>query len=144
MLHMPSPSESLQSPENLQETPSRPNSALEDQEPPSSQSAAPGDIYNSTPLTRKKQKHSTVSAANSVLAMIGERIAASRKEDEFDIVGRNVASKLRKMTPNMQVIAEKLINDVLYEGQIGLLKPHTKITTTDIHDTRNHLEMPNC
>ena len=40
---------------------------------------------------------------------------SSRQEDEFDIVGKNVAAKLRRIT-DMQIVAEKLINETLYQG----------------------------
>lgn len=129
LLQQPSPSDSPQP----AETPSRPSSILGEEGPPSRQNAAPGERHNTTPSTKKRQRQSTPSSANSVLSMIGERISASREEDEFDSVGRTVAAKLRKMAPHMQIIAEKLIHEVLYEGQIGSLKPHAKITVAAVH-----------
>lgn len=69
-------------------------------------------------------RHTSVSAAESVLAVIGKRLAVKRREDEYDVVGKNVALKLRKMNPNMQIIAEYLINDILYKGLTETLQPH--------------------
>ena len=43
------------------------------------------------------------------------------KEDMFEITGKNVSSKLRILTMEQKIIAEKLINDVLYEAQLGSL-----------------------
>ena len=74
----------------------------------------------------KKLKPSTSSAEN-VLTLIGERITSSRPEDEFDIVGKNVATKLRKMTADMQLLAEKLITDVLFQGLSGKLTTNTEL-----------------
>ncbi|KAL7298704.1 hypothetical protein TKK_0008462 [Trichogramma kaykai] len=43
-------------------------------------------------------------------------------DDEFDAIGRNVAFKLRNMKSNQKIIAEKLINDVLFQAQLGTLQ----------------------
>ncbi|KAF7996482.1 hypothetical protein HCN44_002114 [Aphidius gifuensis] len=42
-------------------------------------------------------------------------------EDEFDAIGKNVAVKLRNMRIDQRIFAEKLLNDVLFEGQLGTL-----------------------
>ncbi|XP_011328891.1 uncharacterized protein LOC105274447 isoform X1 [Ooceraea biroi] len=42
-------------------------------------------------------------------------------EDEYDAIGRNVAAKLRSMTMEQRIIAEKLLNDILFEAQLGNL-----------------------
>ncbi|XP_043288534.1 uncharacterized protein [Venturia canescens] len=42
-------------------------------------------------------------------------------QDEFDAIGRNVAAKLRNMRLDQRIIAEKLLNDVLFEAQLGTL-----------------------
>ncbi|XP_015126295.1 uncharacterized protein LOC107047903 isoform X2 [Diachasma alloeum] len=42
-------------------------------------------------------------------------------EDEFDAIGRNVAAKLRNMRLDQRIVAEKLLNDVLFEAQLGTL-----------------------
>ncbi|XP_011298008.1 uncharacterized protein [Fopius arisanus] len=42
-------------------------------------------------------------------------------DDEFDAIGRNVAAKLRNMRLDQRIIAEKLLNDVLFEAQLGTL-----------------------
>lgn len=36
----------------------------------------------------------------------------------FDVVGKNFAYKLRSMKPQQRIIAEKLIGDVLFFGQL--------------------------
>lgn len=42
-------------------------------------------------------------------------------DDEYDMVGRNVAAKLKRMRVDQRIIAEKLLNDVLFEAQLGNL-----------------------
>ncbi|XP_013162564.1 PREDICTED: uncharacterized protein LOC106114035 [Papilio xuthus] len=52
-------------------------------------------------------------------------------EDEYDAIGINVAAKLRNLPPNMRILAEKLINDALYQAQMNGLNSSSVITTTD-------------
>lgn len=77
---------------------------------------------------KRSKRSASVSQSDVLLSLIGERIATSSSlEDEFDCIGKNVAAKLRKMTPGMEVIAEKLIHDVLYEGMTGTLRNTTRL-----------------
>ena len=78
-------------------------------------------------IRQEKKQRSSTSSAENVLTLIGERITSSRPEDEFDIVGKNVATKLRKMTADMQLLAEKLITDVLFQGLSGKLTTNTEL-----------------
>lgn len=48
-------------------------------------------------------------------------------EDEFDAIGRNVAAKLRNMRIDQRIIAEKLLNDILFEAQLGNLHRDSNI-----------------
>ncbi|XP_031784855.1 uncharacterized protein LOC100679061 isoform X3 [Nasonia vitripennis] len=48
-------------------------------------------------------------------------------EDEFDAIGRNVAAKLRHMRLDQRIIAEKLLNDILFEAQLGNLHRDSNI-----------------
>lgn len=48
-------------------------------------------------------------------------------EDEFDAIGRNVAAKLRNMKMDQRIIAEKLLNDILFEAQLGNLHRDSSI-----------------
>ncbi|CAK1584264.1 unnamed protein product [Parnassius mnemosyne] len=52
-------------------------------------------------------------------------------EDEYDAIGINVAAKLRSLPSNMRIVAEKLINDVLYQAQMNGLNSSSVIITTD-------------
>ncbi|CAH0724242.1 unnamed protein product, partial [Brenthis ino] len=55
----------------------------------------------------------------------------SEVDDEYDAIGINVAAKLRGLPPNMRILAEKLINDVLYQAQMNALNSSTVISTLD-------------
>lgn len=59
---------------------------------------------------------------------IHKKICADDVESEFDIIGKNVAKKLEKLPTQMQILAEKLINDVLFEAQMGTLSRTSVIT----------------
>ncbi|XP_034943344.1 uncharacterized protein [Chelonus insularis] len=48
-------------------------------------------------------------------------------EDEFDAIGRNVAAKLRNMRLDQRIVAEKLLNDVLFEAQLGTLHRNSSL-----------------
>lgn len=52
-------------------------------------------------------------------------------DDEYDAIGVNVAAKLRNLPGNMRILAEKLINDVLYQAQTNGLSNATVISTPD-------------
>lgn len=46
-------------------------------------------------------------------------------QDEFDAIGYNVASKLRGMDRNQRIIAERIIAETLFQGQMGILTVNT-------------------
>ncbi|XP_071054690.1 uncharacterized protein [Onthophagus taurus] len=110
--------------------------------PPTPSSATSISSKSSTnkPRRQKKSKVDT----DSILQVVGEKLQNSRAEDEFDIVGRNVAEKLRKLDPNMRIIAEKLINDTLFEGQLGTLNRYAHIIIPQVsqHSTKQHAHQP--
>lgn len=72
------------------------------------------------PAKRKLRKES-----EKLLRVVCERL---QNEDEDDIVGKCVANKLRKLDPTMKVYAEKLITDVLYHAQLGMLNHECFLT----------------
>lgn len=50
-------------------------------------------------------------------------------EDRCDVIGKNVAMKLRALDTKQIIIAEKLINDLLFEAEIDTSLPNTSILT---------------
>lgn len=54
-------------------------------------------------------------------------------EDRCDVIGKNVAMKLRALDTKQIIVAEKLINDLLFEAEIGHLTPeHAYINMRDV------------
>lgn len=52
---------------------------------------------------------------------------SNRIDDVFDAIGKNVAHKLRGMSEHQRIIAEKIISDVMYHGQMENLTPQTQL-----------------
>lgn len=50
-----------------------------------------------------------------------------KHDDEYDAIGINVASKLRSMNHHQRIVAEKLISDVLFSGQLDSLTVSSKL-----------------
>lgn len=54
-----------------------------------------------------------------------------RTEDLFDAIAKNVAHKMRSMTPEQRLWAEKIVNDVMYHGQMEMLTNVSRLTVND-------------
>jgi hypothetical protein len=77
-----------------------------------------------TPKTFSRKRK--ISPSYAVLSLVNDRLQKLRK-DMFEITGKNVASKLRILTKEQRIIAEKLINNVLYEAQLGTLARNSRL-----------------
>jgi len=64
----------------------------------------------------------------TVLSLVNDRLQDLGKENMFEITGKNVASKLRILTKEQRIIAEKLINDVLYEALVGSFTRNSRLS----------------
>ncbi|KAG8267286.1 hypothetical protein J6590_054683 [Homalodisca vitripennis] len=58
------------------------------------------------------------------------------KEDQFDVFGKHIAQKLRVLDNEQQIIAQKLINDALFEAELGSLYRNASINTGCSFDCR--------
>jgi hypothetical protein len=67
--------------------------------------------------------------SESLLALVNEKLSSTRGEDGFDIIGKNVAEKLRNLPPQMKLFAEKVINDCLFEAELGTLNRYSFVCT---------------
>ncbi|XP_057332247.1 uncharacterized protein LOC130672053 [Microplitis mediator] len=74
------------------------------------------DMWAESPVKKRKHEDSDTDI-NKYLQPSNSSII----EDEFDAIGKNVAAKLRGMRLDQRIVAEKLINDVLFEAQLGTL-----------------------
>ncbi|XP_071447077.1 uncharacterized protein [Hetaerina americana] len=61
------------------------------------------------------------SQEQNISPMYGDRIQTIKEEDEFDYVGKNVSAKLRSLPRDQRIFAEKLVNDILFEAELGNL-----------------------
>ncbi|XP_023724854.1 uncharacterized protein LOC111873969 [Cryptotermes secundus] len=62
-------------------------------------------------------------ASDQILVAVGDRLTHVKSEDRFDFFAKNVAAKLRALGNNEQrVYEEKLINDALFEAELGSLQ----------------------
>jgi hypothetical protein len=74
-----------------------------------------------------------MSASCAILSLVNDRLQDLGMEDIFEITGKNVASKLRILTKERRIIAEKLINGVLYEAQLGSLTRNSRFIVSAHH-----------
>ncbi|CAB3259004.1 unnamed protein product [Arctia plantaginis] len=77
---------------------------------------------------RKNKKQTEQENRDQVLAKILKKL--DNIEDEFDVVGKNIANKLRSMDADQKIHAEKIINDALYFGTLKHLTLDSCITGT--------------
>lgn len=49
-------------------------------------------------------------------------------EDEFEVIGKNVANKLKSLSKETRIQTEKIINDVLYYAEIGKINFNTSFS----------------
>ncbi|XP_068234559.1 uncharacterized protein [Palaemon carinicauda] len=76
-----------------------------------------------SPAPPKKRK------ADHVLDLVAKRMEAP-PNSEFDVFGMYVAKKLQSLhlaNPRMYPVVKKLINDVIFEGEMGTLTPYSRI-----------------
>lgn len=57
------------------------------------------------------------------------------KEDKFDIIGKNIANKLRELPSDIATVTEKLLNDIAFEAQMGNITRQTKVI---LQETTSH------
>ncbi|XP_072385273.1 uncharacterized protein [Diabrotica undecimpunctata] len=87
-------------------------------------SATPSSTKTSS--MKKKRLRAATDPRDELLITINEKLQQStpvvqREKDRFDIFGDNVAVKLRGLPNSQRIMAEKLINDVLFEAESDVL-----------------------
>lgn len=99
-------------------------------EEPSRPSSAPPEHsqISCTPMKQRKRNNSSGgSQLEGVLSLVKDRLETPKHDDEFDAIGRNVAAKLRKLPNKTRIVAEKLLNDVLYQAEMDVLTVDSKV-----------------
>lgn len=95
--------------------------------------------YTSTPVSlnenttglQKKRKTTVQNKAQDVLEKVNKQLERNEKRDNFDDIGKNFANKLRELPKVTSIIAEKMINDILYEAQMGNISRYSKVVLQD-------------
>lgn len=75
----------------------------------------------SSTYTSYQPKRAKLTPACEVLIKEDKPSEILISDDDFDLIGRLWASKLRKLPENIQPIAEKAVNDTLFDFQMGKL-----------------------
>ncbi|KAK3877680.1 hypothetical protein Pcinc_017616 [Petrolisthes cinctipes] len=84
-----------------------------------------------TNTKRRRNSGSTSSSSNQVLSSVQDQVMSLQPDDEWDHTGKAVAAKLSKLPEKMQIYAEKLIYDVLYQAQRGFLNDKSKLCSVE-------------
>ena len=82
---------------------------------------------SSIPSVKKKKRQAVHDETEKVLQLVGEKLRAIQPEDSFDVFGKNIAHQLRVLKSTQCVFAKKLINDVLFEGEMEALTKDFKV-----------------
>ncbi|XP_014271404.1 uncharacterized protein [Halyomorpha halys] len=89
-------------------------------EPPSQQETwTPPIIEQPTPPPLKKLKQSPKDTAEELLGLATEYL--NKPESEWEVMAKGWALKLSKLATDQRLFAEKIINDTLFEAQMGTL-----------------------
>lgn len=102
------------------------DNAEENQSVPELSSAVTPSTKCNAPRNSFKRKK-TLSPSDQVLVDIGKKLAEKREEDRFDVFGRNVAQKLRTLSNDQRIYAEKVINEALFEAELGCLTRNASV-----------------
>ncbi|KAL4708468.1 hypothetical protein ACJJTC_014350 [Scirpophaga incertulas] len=87
-------------------------------------------LSSSSRSFKRKPPSSTTnsSESQSILRIIGNRLSTLREDDEYDIIGKNIAAKLRFLNSLQKIYAEKIINDTLFEAQLNNLSRYSRLS----------------
>lgn len=77
--------------------------------------------------TRKRKAVPKEDATDEVLKVVGKTLESLKQEDAFEVFGKHVAHKLRGVASSQNIIAQKLISEILFEAELGALNRQFKI-----------------
>lgn len=73
------------------------------------------------PKPKKLKSSTTVAQQNQLLSLACGYLAKDNNQDSDLDIAKGWASKLKTLDSNQKIFAEKAINDVLFEAQLGTL-----------------------
>nr|XP_022914069.1 uncharacterized protein LOC111424673 [Onthophagus taurus]XP_022914070.1 uncharacterized protein LOC111424673 [Onthophagus taurus]XP_022914071.1 uncharacterized protein LOC111424673 [Onthophagus taurus] len=93
-------------------------------------------MHHSSAKRRFKKRNSTsvVDKADQILNVVSAKLN-DPGDDEFSIVGKNVAANLRKLPAKTKFYMDWIYNDLLFQAELGKISENTKIITEIIQPT---------
>lgn len=74
--------------------------------------------YSNTSIKNRPNFKRKCNKAEEVLEKVSKQLDVE-KEDRYSVIGKNIAFKLRDLPNEAMLVTEKIINDVLFEAQMG-------------------------
>ncbi|XP_050499722.1 uncharacterized protein LOC126883079 [Diabrotica virgifera virgifera] len=90
----------------------------------------------------KSKKKKMLSSADEVIELAGERLKNIHPDDEFEAYGKYVAHKLRSLKRTQAIFARKLINDVIFEGELETLSKDYKVMNSQPYNPQLYHQQP--
>lgn len=76
---------------------------------------------NNRPQSRPSKKKADSIVSDVLLSVQNHFKRPAIKEDRYDVFAKSVAIKMRELSKTQRLIAEKIINDTLFEAELGNL-----------------------
>lgn len=89
-------------------------------------------------IASRPKRKKNVNPADDMIQLAGARLKEIRPDDEFDAYGKYVAYKLRSLKGQQSVFARKLINDVIFEGELETLTRDFKLMNMQSHQSNDY------
>lgn len=94
-------------------------------------------IYSNTSIKNRPNFKRKCNKAEEVLEKVSKQLDIE-KEDQYSVIGKNIAFKLRELPNETRLVTEKIINDILFEAQMGNITRHTRFS---LQDTRTNVQL---
>lgn len=94
-------------------------------------------MYSNTSKKNRPNFKRKCNKAEEVLEKVSKQLDAE-KEDQYSVIGKNIAFKLRELPNETRLVTEKIINDILFEAQMGNITRHTRF---NLQDTRTNVQL---
>lgn len=107
----------------MESMPSTPHSSIPEETPRPSTS-------RQNYMSRKRHSDRNNTNTLDLMNKVGKKLENLNPKDSFNIFGEHVANKLRTLTVEQNIFAQKLINDVLFEGEMESLTRNFRILDT--------------
>lgn len=90
-------------------------------------STSSSSAYHLRGSSRKRQARTTNEKVEDVLTKAEKRLESITADDSFDRYGKHIADRIRQISSNQIKFVQKLIDDVLFEGEMESLNRNCKI-----------------